>query len=157
MSGRSVCASTGGAIANRMQEVRVDIRTAGPEVARFLDAARYAVVATHEPNGAIWQAVVWYEVSDGGILMNARDDRRWLANLRRDPRLSFVVEDGEDYVILRGEVVVNDDAAQGLAEARALALRYGSAETFAGQRRVGLRFDPAHVAVHGELHLEREP
>jgi PPOX class probable F420-dependent enzyme len=133
----------------------VDVRTAGPEVARFLDAPRYAVVATHEPDGAIWQAVVWYEVTDGGILMNARDGRRWLANLRRDPRLSFVVEDGEDYVILRGDVVVSDDPARGLAEARALARRYLSPETFAGQRRVSLRFHPGHVAVHGELHLER--
>lgn len=133
----------------------MDIRKAGPEVARFLDAVRYAVVATHEPEGAIWQAVVWYEVTDGGIVMNARDDRRWLNNLRRDPRLSLVVEDGEDYVIMRGVVVVTDDPAQGLIEARALARRYASRDTFDGQRRVSILFLPEHVAVHGELHLER--
>ena len=131
----------------------MDLRTAGPDVAQFLEAARYAVVATHEPDGAIWQAVVWYEVAGDGIVMNARDGRRWLANLRRDPRLSFVVEDGEDYVILRGDVVVTDDAATGLAEARALARRYGSTESFEGQLRVGMRFHPEHVAVHGDLHL----
>jgi PPOX class probable F420-dependent enzyme len=133
----------------------VDVRTAGPEVAQFLEPARYAVVATHEPDGGIWQAVVWYEVTDGGILMNARDGRRWLTNLRRDPRLSFVVEEGEDYVILRGDVVVTDDPARGLAEARALARRYGSTETFDGQRRVGILFHPGHVAVHGDVHMGR--
>jgi PPOX class probable F420-dependent enzyme len=131
----------------------VDIQSAGPDVARFLDAARYAVVATHDPDGAIWQAVVWYAVTVDGIVMNARDGRRWLGNLRRDARLSFVVEDGEDYVILRGDVEVTDDQARSLAEARALARRYGSTDTFEGQRRVGLLFHPDHVAVHGELKL----
>ena len=131
----------------------MDIRSAGPDVARFLDAARYAVVATHDPDGAIWQAVVWYAITDDGIVMNARDGRRWLGNLRRDARLSFVVEDGEDYVILRGDVEVTDDAARSLAEARALARRSGSTETFEGQRRVGLLVHPDHVAVHGELQL----
>jgi PPOX class probable F420-dependent enzyme len=132
----------------------VDLGSAGSQVAQFLEPARYAVVATHEPDGAIWQAVVWYAVTDDGILMNARDGRRWLTNLRHDRRLSFVVEDGEEYVILRGDVVVIDDPAQGLTDALALARRYRSLETFAGQHRVSLRFHPRHVAVHGELHLQ---
>ncbi len=97
--------------------------------------------------------MVWYEVTDRGILMNARDGRRWLANLRRDPRLSFVVEDGEDYVLLRGEVTVSDDSVRALVDARSLAVRYGSEETFSGQRRVSVLFHPDHVGVHGEVHL----
>lgn len=133
----------------------MDVRTVGSDVARFLEPARYAVIATHEPDGTIWQAVVWYDIIDGRVLMNARDGRRWLTNLRRDPRLSFAVEDGEDYVIMRGDVVVTDDPARGLAEARSLARRYGSPDTFTGQRRISVLFDPARVAVHGEIHLER--
>jgi PPOX class probable F420-dependent enzyme len=131
----------------------MDLRTAGTEVARFLEAPRYGVVGTAEPDGSVWQAVAWYQVTDAGIVLNARDGRRWLTNLRRDTRLSLTVADGEDYVILRGQAVVTDDPERGLAEALALARRYRSADTYAGQRRVSVLFHPDHVAVHGEIHL----
>jgi hypothetical protein len=132
----------------------VDVRTAGVGIARFLEAPRYGVIGTVEPDGATWQAVVWYEVTDAGILMNARDGRRWLTNVRRDPRLSLTVADGEDYVILRGEGVVTDDPERGLSEALVLAQRYRSTDTYAGQRRVSVLFHPGTIAVHGGLHLE---
>ena len=131
----------------------MDLRSAGGEVHRFLDAPRYGVVGTSEPDGTIWQAVVWYAVADAGIVLNARDGRRWLANVRRDPRLSLAIADGEDYVILRGTADVIDDPARGLAEGLALSARYGSDEAYEGQRRVAVLFHPEHVAVHGEIHL----
>ena len=130
-------------------------RALGGEVARFLGHPRYAVIATHEPDGSVWQAVVWYLVTDRGIVLNARNGRRWLTNLRSDPRVSLVVEDGEDYVILRGDAEVIDDPVQGLSEARLLAKHYRSDETFEGQDRVGVLFHPAHVAVHGEVYIDR--
>ena len=131
----------------------MDVRTAGPEIATFLDAPRYGVVATHDADGGIWQAVVWYAVTDDGILMNARNGRRWLTNLRRDPRLSLVVADGEDYVIVRGQAVVTDDPERAQAEAQVLAERYGSDESFAGQHRVGVLLHAERLGVHGELRL----
>ena len=133
----------------------MNIRAMGGEVARFLDHPRYAVIATHDPDGSVWQAVVWYLLTDAGIVMNARSSRRWLTNLRTDPRLSFVVEDGEDYVILRGTAEVNDDPVQGLSEALRLARQYRSDETFEGQDRAGVLFHPEHVAVHGEVYIDR--
>jgi PPOX class probable F420-dependent enzyme len=135
----------------------VDVRTAGVEIAAFLDAPRYGVIATHDADGAIWQAVVWYEVTDDGILMNARDGRRWLTNLRRDARLSLVVADGEDYVIVRGQAVVTDDPQQALLEALALARRYRSKDSFAGQHRVSVLLHAEGLAVHGQLHLGGQP
>lgn len=132
----------------------MDVRTAGPEIANFLDAPRYGVVATHDANGEIWQAVVWYAVTDAGILMNARDGRRWLTNIRRDGRISLVVADGEEYVIVRGRAVVTDDPGRGEAEALSLAERYGSDDTFAGQRRVSILLEPERLGVHGDLHLD---
>ena len=121
-------------------------------VTTFLEPPRYAVVATHDADGTIWQAVVWYVLVDDGILMNSLDGRRWSRNLERDGRLSFAVEDGEDYVILRGRAVVIDDPDRGQAEARALAIRYhADPDVHAGQHRVSVVFDPAHAALHGEL------
>jgi PPOX class probable F420-dependent enzyme len=136
------------------KEDRVDVRTAGAEIAAFLDAPRYGVIATHAPDGSVWQAVVWYAVTDDGILMNARDGRRWVTNLQRDARTSLVVADGEDYVIVRGEAVVTDDPGRGQAEALSLARRYRSDDTFAGQRRVSILLHVEGLGVHGRLRRE---
>jgi PPOX class probable F420-dependent enzyme len=140
----------------RKENFELDVRTLGTDIAAFLEAPRYGVIATYDVDGSIWQAVVWYEVTDDGILMNALHSRRWLTNLRRDPRLSLVIADGEDYVILRGEAVVTDDPRRGLAEALALAKRYRSEDTYAGQHRVSVVFDPRHYGLHGQLRAERQ-
>lgn len=127
------------------------IKAIPANIAAFLAAPRYGVIATHEPDGGLWQVVVWYVVTDDGIVMNARDGRRWLTNLRRDSRLSLVVADGEDYAILRGHAVATDDPVRGLAEGLALAKRYRSDDTYEGQRRVSILFRPEHLALHGQL------
>ncbi|HEY6056562.1 MAG TPA: pyridoxamine 5'-phosphate oxidase family protein [Candidatus Limnocylindrales bacterium] len=128
------------------------MRSLPPDVAEFLAAPRHAVIATHDEDGQVRQAVVWYALTDEGILMNALEGRRWPTNLRRDPRLSFTVFDGEEYVILRGTAVVIDDPERGLEEARALAERYGGdPDSHNGQHRVRILFDPQEVALHGEL------
>lgn len=122
------------------------------DVIEFLDAPRSAVIATHGADGEIWQAVVWYEPTDDGFLMNSLFGRRWLDNLRRDPRLSMTVVDGEDYVILRGEATVIDDPERAMAEARALARRYGGdPDAHRGQHRVRVVFRPRHAGMHGRL------
>ena len=76
-----------------------------PDVREFLTVpGRYATLATIDPDGSPLQAVVWYDLlDDGGILLNSLDGRRWPANLRRDPRASITVEDGYDYVSMRGD------------------------------------------------------
>jgi PPOX class probable F420-dependent enzyme len=128
-----------------------------PEIVEFLQVPRCGVIATHDADGGIWQAVVWYAVTDDSILMNSLDGRHWLANLRRDSRLSLVVADGEDYVILRGEALVMDDLDRGLEEAQALALRYKSDPgIFAGQRRVSVQFHPRRLAAHGRVRLDSQ-
>jgi PPOX class probable F420-dependent enzyme len=128
------------------------VQSLSPEVVGFLAPPRHAVIATHEEDGEVRQAVVWYALSDEGIVMNALAGRRWPTNLRRDPRLSFTVFDGEDYVILRGTAVVLDDPDRGLREARALAERYGAdPDVHDGQHRIRILFNPQQVALHGQL------
>jgi len=130
----------------------VSIAILSPSVRAFLDAPRHAVIATHAPDGEIQQAVVWYALTDEGIVLNSLDGRRWLSNLRRDPRLTMVVFDLEDYVILSGGARVIDDPARGQAEARALARRYGGdPDAHEGQVRVAIVLDPRSVALHGQL------
>ena len=77
------------------------VPTLTPEARAFLDAPRFAVIATIDPDGAPHQAVVWYRLDGDEIVINSADGRRWPANLRRDPRIHFSVEDGYRYVQAR--------------------------------------------------------
>lgn len=79
------------------------------EVRAFLDAPRFAVMATINADGSVAQSVVWYMVRGDRILINTRRGRRKDRNLRRDPRLSFCVEDAYRWVTLTGTVEIFDD------------------------------------------------
>lgn len=129
-------------------------------VRRFLERpGRHAVLATINPDGTPLQAVVWYLLEDDAVLVNSLDGRRWPANLRRDPRYSLAVEDGLDYVALRGEAEVLEDPDQAQEDIAAMARRYHTpdeaeriiAARFRPQRRVSFRLRPRAVTVHGEI------
>ncbi len=128
------------------------LATLSPEVVAFLDAPRHAVIATRDADGEVWQAVVWYALTEDGVLMNSLLGRRWSDNLDRDERLSMVVFEGQDYVILRGRAVVSDEPDLAMAEARALARRYGGdPDSHVGQHRLRVLFRPEHAGMHGAL------
>lgn len=128
-----------------------------PRVRGFLSApGRYATLATIDPDGSPLQAVVWYALEDDGtVLLNSLEGRRWPANLRRDPRASLTVEEGYDYVSLRGTAEHLHDGEAASEDIARLARRYASGEDlerrlagFHGQRRVSFRFRPRSVTVH---------
>jgi PPOX class probable F420-dependent enzyme len=124
---------------------------------RFLEAdGRFATVATIDPDGTPHQAVLWFLVTDEGLILNSREGRRWPSNLARDPRASLTVEDGYDYVTMKGRAEVIGDAARGQADIAAMARRYKTPEdaeqmierTFRPQRRVSFLLRPHVVAAH---------
>jgi len=127
------------------------------DVRRFLDdSRRFAVIATINPDGSPHTAVVWYLIDERGIVVNSREGRRWPENLRRDPRMSFAVEAGVDWVSVRGVVDVIDNQRQAQADIAAMARKYdrhGLAELevrdFETQQRVSFRLRPK--AIHAEL------
>lgn len=57
------------------------------DVRPFLQGPQRAVLSTVGTDGGPHQVVVDYAVDADGILLNGRVDRRWVRNLRRDPRL----------------------------------------------------------------------
>ena len=63
---------------------------------------RFAVLSTVARDGSPHQAVVWYTLVDDAVLVNSRPERAWPTNLRRDPRYSLLVEDGYDWVSIKG-------------------------------------------------------
>ena len=120
---------------------------------RFLEAPRFAIVATLNPDGSPIQAVVWYRLEGDAIVFNSRVGRQWPNNLVRDRRVSIAVAYGYDYVDLRGEVEIDNDPEVGQAVIAGLARRYrtdkGEAEAeiagFATQQRVTFRLRPSRV------------
>ena len=95
----------------------------------FLDAARFATVATSDDDGAPRQTVIWYRLQpDGRILLNGRLPRRWCANLLRDPRVAISVVDAADGYRWLGITGVVDEVVDDLGPARdhivELAYRY---------------------------------
>jgi PPOX class probable F420-dependent enzyme len=124
---------------------------------RFLRTpGRFAIVATIDPEGEPHQAVVWYRLDGTTIVINSAVGRRWPRNLARDPRISFAVADGYDWVSLIGTVETIEDQAVAQADIAAMAEAYEdrdeaatSIARFRGQRRVSFRIVPRRI--HEEL------
>ena len=123
---------------------------------RFLEAPRFAIVATLNRDGSPHQAVIWYRLDGEVIVFNSCVGRRWPDNLQRDRRMSFIVADAYDYIYLRGEVEIDDDPEVGQAVIADLTRRYEPDEAaadaqiagFAAQRRVTFRLRPRRVFEH---------
>jgi PPOX class probable F420-dependent enzyme len=85
------------------------------EVDAFLAEQRNATVGTLGPQGRIHLVGMWYAWFDGHVWLETKPRSQKVVNLRRDPRMSFLVEAGHTYdqlrgVALEGEGVVVDDA-----------------------------------------------
>jgi PPOX class probable F420-dependent enzyme len=137
---------------------RIDAPVSLPaDVRAFLSGIHYAVVGTVNPDGSPHTATTWYLFDDDTIVVNSREGRRWPENLRRDPRVSIAVQEGEDWVSLRGTVEIVGHQPQAQADIAAMARRYnehGTAEedirdVFSTHQRVSFRLRP--VAFHAEF------
>lgn len=117
-------------------------------ILRFIDAPRFASISTVDPDGGPRQAVVWYLVEGEEIVINSLDGRRWPANLRRDPRISLTIIDGEDgysWVGLTGEVIeVIDDQSRAQPHIAAMARLYHADEPDKAEDLVRNRFEKQH-------------
>ncbi len=81
-------------------------------VRNFLDVPRFAVAATISQDGTPQLTVVWYELRGDEIIMNTAKGRLKELNLRRDPRMSLCVEDGYQYVTIKGTARLDEVNAQ---------------------------------------------
>ncbi len=98
-----------------------------PAVRAFLEAPRFASIATLDPDGTPRQSVVWYLLEGDTLVINSKVGRRWPSNLLRDPRIAISVVDQADgyvWIGLTGSVEVIDDRERALADISAMARRY---------------------------------
>ena len=115
---RSTAASprpTPSAADRRGQPARADrhVRRRDLGVPRTSSAPRPS--ATYGPQGQIHLVGMWYAVLDGQVWIETKAKAQKVVNLRRDPRMSFLVEAGHTYdqlrgVALEGTGVVVEDA-----------------------------------------------
>jgi len=134
---------------------RSAIRMTDAEVAAFLAEPRTLNVATLGSDGAIHLVAMWYAMrGDCPVFTTYRTSQK-VANLRRDPRLSALVEAGESYDSLRGVELIGvaeiiDDPNEVLALVRQIGAHYGARgagqdEARAAAKRVGIRLVPERV------------
>jgi PPOX class probable F420-dependent enzyme len=85
-----------------MAKARDLVRMSDAEIADFLDSAHSLQVATLGKDGAPHLTTVWFAVHEGAILFETYGNSQKVVNLRRDPRIAVLAEDGKTYEQLRG-------------------------------------------------------
>jgi PPOX class probable F420-dependent enzyme len=85
---------------------RSEIKMTAAEVDDFLREERTATLCSMHPDGSIHAVAMWYGFLDGVLAVETKIKSQKVQNLRRDPRLTFLVEAGDRYEELRGVELV---------------------------------------------------
>jgi PPOX class probable F420-dependent enzyme len=132
------------------------------ETAVFLAAGRKVQLATIGPDGFPHLVTMYYVLIGGQITFWTYRKSQKALNLERDPRISCLVEDGEEYFDLRGVLVQGtatriDDHEEIAAIGRLITSVIGGAEAGAGaealtqyvehaaRKRYGYRVEPSKI------------
>ncbi|MEI7886213.1 MAG: PPOX class F420-dependent oxidoreductase [Actinomycetes bacterium] len=81
---------------------RSQITMTDEEIAEYLVRSRSATMATLGSTGTPHLVAMWYAVLDGEIWFETKARSQKAVNLRRDSRITVMVEDGHTYDTLRG-------------------------------------------------------
>ncbi len=76
------------------------------EVAAFLDESRSLCMCTINLDGSVHAVAMWYGLIDGQVVVQTKGKSQKAMNLRRDARLTVLIEAGEAYDELRGVELV---------------------------------------------------
>lgn len=81
---------------------RAQIVMSPEEIAGFVARSRTGTMATVGPDGQPHLVAMWFGVIDGEIWVETKVKSQKVVNLRRNPKVSFLIEDGMTYDTLRG-------------------------------------------------------
>jgi PPOX class probable F420-dependent enzyme len=82
------------------------IKMTEAEVDEFLRGRRAMSLCTINHDGSIHAVAMWYGFLEGGVAFETKTKSQKVQNLRRDPRITCLVEDGDYYEELRGVELV---------------------------------------------------
>ena len=93
------------------------------EITEFIERSRTATMATVLPNGRPHLVAMWYAVLDGELWFETKAKSQKAVNVRRDPTITVMIEDGRTYNTLRGVSI--DGTAEIVDDDPDLLLRVG--------------------------------
>lgn len=76
------------------------------EVESFLHERRPMSMCTMNHDGSIHAVAMWYGFLEGAVAVESKAKAQKVVNLRRDPRMTCLFEDGSSYEELRGVELV---------------------------------------------------
>ncbi len=140
---------------------RDQIRLSSDEIREYLRRSRTIILTSIGKDGVPHPMPMFYAVeADGAIVMSTYIKSQKIQNLKRDPRVALLVEDGKKYSELRGVVYYGSaeliaDTGQVMRILAAVAAHQGepvdeSADALAGRRRLaakrtGIRVRPERI------------
>ncbi|MEU8249940.1 pyridoxamine 5'-phosphate oxidase family protein [Nonomuraea sp. NPDC048916] len=87
---------------------RARIAMSDEDVTAFLEGSRKLQLATINPDGTPHLVTMFYGLDEGRIAFWTYGKAQKTRNLERDPRVSCLVEAGDDYAELRGVLVYGE-------------------------------------------------
>ena len=144
-----------------MASKRSQITMTQDEMQAFLESERVLNVATIGPTGHPHLVAMWYAMVAGNAVFWTFGKSQKILNLRRDPRMTGLVESGDTYdqlrgVELRGKGVIVDDYDEILDIGKAVGVKYNGPSALGeaalpfleaqASKRLGVVFEIEHVA-----------
>ena len=111
----------------------------------------FGKLATLMKDGRPQLTPVWYMYEDGKVFVNTNTSRVKYRNIKRDPRVSLLVDDGYRYIVISGEGRVADERDP-LKDIETLAIRYRGEDgrktarsTYWKQERITIEIVPERI------------
>ena len=143
-----------------MASRRSQITMTDEEVQAYLESERVLNVATIGPTGHPHLVAMWFAMVGGNAVFWTFGKSQKVVNLRRDPKMSGLVESGDSYdqlrgVELRGRGTVIEDYDNVLEIGKAVGVKYNGPSALGdaalpfleaqATKRVGVVFEIEHV------------
>ncbi len=120
----------------------------------FLKGKHFGKVGTIMKDGRPHVTPIWYMYENGKLFINTTTDRVKYRNIQRDPRVSFLVDDGYPYLMVMGTARIAAERDP-LKDIETLAIRYTGEEAgrksargrYWKQPRVSIEIVPEKVVL----------
>ncbi len=120
----------------------------------FLKGKHFGKLGTMMKDGSPHVTPIWYMYEKGKVIVNTTTDRVKYRNIRRDPRISFLIDDGYPYIMFRGRARIATER-DGKKDIETLAIRYtgvkagrkSARERYWKQDRISIELIPEKVVV----------
>lgn len=151
-----------------MANKRSSITMTDAEIAAYLEDQKVLNIATIGPSGHPHLVAMWYVVMNGKVTFWTFGKSQKILNLRRDPKITGLIESGETYESLKGLELVGtgriiEDYDTILSIGKAVGLKYNGEGAISdaalpfleaqAKKRLGIQIDVERIVSwdHGKI------